>query len=228
MLSVPLIAQSIDYTLGVFFQPGISHRISTYENQELKETFQTIRENEKSDFSWEGGLVFHIYLSDYIHLESGLSMSRKGFRALHTIDSLSFREPNDPALNELNEINASHEFYFISVPARAGFTVYKDRVVAAGIKTGVNLDYHFESIVRYEINYYDHSENSVVRPEYPDLRKFNFTGSLSLFGSYKLSDQYDIILEPYCSISILPVYKDTEVKSRFLIGGLRASLHYKF
>jgi hypothetical protein len=228
LLTANVFAQPMNFTLGAFFQPGITSRIASYENQELKETFQTIRKNEKLDFGWEGGLAFHLYVSDYIHLESGITLSKKGYRALQTLDSLSFREPNDPVYTESNEINASHEFYFVSAPVRVGFTLYKDRVFAVGIRTGVNLDYHFLSIIRYEIIYDDHTENSVVRPEYSDFRKINLSGSLSIFGSYKLSDQYDIILEPHCSMSILPINKDTGVKSRFLSCGLRASLQYKF
>lgn len=228
LLSVQTVAQSVDYTLGIFFQPGISTRISTYENQELKEAFQTVEENERPDFSWEGGIAFHMYLSDYIHLESGLSLARKGYRALHTNDSLSFREPNDPVLKDLNEINASHEFYFVSVPFRIGFTIYQDREFAAGLRSGVYVDYHIKSIIRYQNIYYDHTENSVVRPEYEDLRKINVSGSLSIYGSYKLSDQYDIMLEPYCSITILPAFNDAAIKSRFVTTGLKASLHYRF
>lgn len=229
LLAVKVIAQSPDFSIGIFFQPGISDRIVSYQDQEIEEGLQMIHDNEKHDIGWEGGITSQIYLTDYIHIEPGISISKKGFRSIMSTDDLILAEKNDdPMIEGLEKSIATREFYFVSVPLRAGATLYQDRTILAGVRTGISLDYHFRSTIRYENIYYDRTENSVERPEINEFRKMNISGSLSVFGSYALSDYYDISLEPFCSVSILSYTTNAEMTTRFILGGLRASIHYKF
>jgi hypothetical protein len=228
-MAVKVIAQPMDFSFGIFFQPGISDRIISYQDGEIEEGFPVIHDNEKPDIGWEGGITSQIYLSEFIHIEPGITVSKKGFRSIFTTDDLVLAEENeDPMIAGLEKSIASREYYFVSVPLRAGATIYQDRTFLAGVRTGISFDYHFRSTVRYEKIYYDRTENSVEHPEIDNFRKINISGSLSIFGSYALSDQYDVSLEPFCSVSILSTTPNTEMKSRFILGGIRASIHYKF
>lgn len=229
LFTAPIYGQSADFNLGAFFQPGVSYRMVSYQDQEAEEVFQLLDDGEKPDIGWEGGITAQIYFSDIIHIESGISISKKSYRINISTEDLVFSDENeDPVIDGLEKSKSNHEFYYISVPLRIGAAIYQDRVWAAGVRTGFLVDYHFRSTVRYENFYHDRIENSVTHPEITDIRKLNISGSLSVYGSYKLSDQYDVMLEPYCSISILPIVSDTQVRARFLSGGLRASLLYKF
>lgn len=229
LLTAKVCAQPLDINIGTFFQPGISYRMITYQNQEMQEAFRLLHENDKLDIGWEGGITAQVFLNDFIHIEPGISISKKGYQSVLSTDDLIFsEEPEDPQLVDLKKSTSNHEFYYVSVPVRVGATVYRDRTFAVGARAGLSLDYHFRSTIRYEKIYHDRVENSVVHPENTEFRKLNLSGSLSLFCSYKLSDNYDIALEPYCSVSILPVVQGTDLSMRFILGGLRASLHYKF
>ena len=229
LLSAHLYGQSADITLGLFFQPGVSYRIFSYQDRETEEAFQSLVSTEKPDIAWEGGITTHIYFSDIIHLESGINISKKSYRTIITTEDLVVRDENeDPVIGGLEKSKSNHEFYYVSVPVRIGTTIFQGRTYAAGVRAGVLVDYHFRSTVRYENFYHDRIENSVTHPEIEGFRQLNFSGSLSLFGSYKLSDEYDIMLEPYGSISLLPLVKDSDVNTRFLMFGIRFSLFHKF
>ena len=229
LFSTGVIAQSADFSLGVFFQPGITHHIVSYENTEIKAAFADLHANDKPDLGWEGGISAQMFLSDLIHIESGVTISKKGYRSLLSIDSLILtEEPEDPMLTDLKESNSSHEFYFVSIPARFGINLFKDRNIMAGVRCGLQADYLIRGIIRYKNIYRNRTENSVVHPDLSNYRKINFSGSLGIFCTYELSDQYDVSLEPYCSVSVLDVINDSKINTRFILGGIRASIHYTF
>jgi len=231
VIIIPLmsvVGQSNNVSLGIFFQPGISYQFTSYKDQDTKDLLEDLHKGETPNIGWEGGILVNYHMSDYIHFESGITLSKKGFRKVSYYDSLIFREPEYPIYSGIEKSISNHEFYFLSSSLRAGFTVYQTRNFAAGVLTGIIFDYHLISTIRYERIYKDHTENAVEHPEYAYLRKFNISGSLSLYAKYRFSDQYHIGLEPYCSINILPSFKDSQAESRFLLCGVRASLFYYF
>ena len=229
LFSTGVIAQPADIRLGVFFQPGITHHIISYENSEVKDALADQYANDKPDLGWESGISAQMFLSDLLHIESGVAISKKGYRSSLTIDSLILvEEPEDPMLTDLEERNSSHEFYFFTIPARLGINLYSDRNIMAGVRCGIQADYLFRSIIRYENIYYNRTENSVVHPDLNDCRKINLSGSFSIFCTYELSDQYDVSLEPYCSVSVLNISRDSKISTRFILAGIRVGIHRRF
>jgi hypothetical protein len=215
-------AQQFNTTAGVYFQPGISDRL-------VKMTNELPAYNEKPDMGWEGGLTACYYYSEWFHVQSGICISKKSYKLNLKAGDLIFpEEPEDPMLVDLVETTSHCEFYYVSMPLYAGINVFQNRTFTTGIRSGLSLDYHLKSIIRNENIYRNRTENEVIHPEIPGLRKFNLTGSFSLFLSYNLTEKYELSVEPVCTISLLPVVDNSEINARFMQYGIRAGVQYKF
>jgi hypothetical protein len=160
-------------------------------------------------FGFSAGINYAFKLGEKTTLNTGVIFSDNGEKTKNNV--------------ELQTVNYTNHYYFVSVPLRIDYTVYSKKVA---IYTTLGITNNF-FINHRTVMYEDGKKEAIEFNNQKDLMVYNIGGIAGLGMNAKLSDNLIFKLEVLYKQSLTPVNNDSVKKWLYAVGP-NFGLYYSF
>ena len=160
-------------------------------------------------FGFSTGINYSIKLGGKSTLSSGVQFSDNGEKTKSNVN--------------LQSVNYTNHYYFVSVPLRLDYTVYSKKVA---IYTSIGISNNF-FINHKTVMHLDGKKEAIQFNNKTDLMDYNIGGIAGLGMNAKLSDNWFFKLEVLYKQSLTPVNNDPVKKWLYAVGP-NFGLYYSF
>ena len=166
------------------------------------------------------GLNTAYQFNQLFSVETGLYYSNKGCQTSKM--DLVFFVP-DPA--NPNQAQYIYNYHFIDIPLKANFTVGSRKIkffTSVGLTTNLFIKETQTNIYVYS----DRTDINTISPSLMDIRKVNFTPTLSTGIDWSLNPNVNLRVEPNFQYSALS-FTNTPLTGNLFSAGLKMSVYYR-
>lgn len=166
------------------------------------------------------GLNTAYQFNQLFSVETGLHYSNKGCQT--TKMDLVFFVPDPANPNQAQYIYNDH---FIDIPLKANFTV-GSRKIKFFTSVGLTTNLFIKETQTNIYVYLDRTETTTISPSLMDIRKVNFTPTLSTGIDWSLHPNVNLRVEPNFQYSALS-FTNTPLTGNLFSAGLKMSIYYR-
>lgn len=166
------------------------------------------------------GLNTAYQFNQLFSVETGLHYSNKGCQT--TKMDLVFFLPDPANPNQAQYIYNDH---FIDIPLKANFTV-GSRKIKFFTSVGLTTNLFIKETQTNIYVYLDRTETTTISPSLMDIRKVNFTPTLSTGIDWSLHPNVNLRVEPNFQYSALS-FTNTPLTGNLFSAGLKMSIYYR-
>jgi len=221
------------YLVSINVSPDICFR--TLKNNDGSDfayaMFDARKDSEDPKFGYTAGLNLRRNFSHHVGIEAGIQYSNKGYTWNLDIDPLTTGYLIDPRYGFVytydrfvTKVKCRYNFIYLDIPVRAIFTFGKKKlcfIASIGAVTNILLTAESKTYSEYS-NGETSQQKRVIKSDYNSL---NFSPMFSVGVGYKLSDRFNLAVEPTFRYGVLKI-NDFPVTDYLWNAGLNFSCYY--
>ena len=166
------------------------------------------------------GLNTVYQFKQHFSVETGLHYSNKGCQTSKM--DLFFFEPDPSNPNQAKYI---YNYHFIDIPLKANF-IFGSRKIKFFTSVGLTTNLFIKETQTNTYVYTDRTETTTISPSLMDIRKVNFTPTLSTGIDWSLHPNVNLRVEPNFQYSSLS-FTNSPLTGNLFSAGLKMSVYYR-